>query len=67
MSHSSKLNRLLTQSCGMFFGIALAVWVLRGFEVGILAAIPGGIIWLLFALAIALGIFAYVQKAWLRF
>ncbi|MBF2065587.1 MAG: hypothetical protein IGS39_14380 [Calothrix sp. C42_A2020_038] len=67
MSQSSKLNRLLTQAFGMFFGIALAVWILRGIGIEILAAIPGGVIWLLFGLAIAMGILAYVQKTWWRF
>ncbi|OKH55748.1 hypothetical protein NIES2101_02810 [Calothrix sp. HK-06] len=67
MSQSSKLNRLLTQAFGMFFGIALAVWILRGLGVGILSAIPGGIIWLLLGLAIVFAILAYVQKTWWRF
>lgn len=67
MSQSSKLNRLLTQAFGMFFGIALAFWILRGLGVGILAAIPGGIIWLLLAISIALAILAYAQKTWWRF
>jgi hypothetical protein len=67
VSQSSKLNRLLTQAFGMFFGIALAVWILRGVGIGILAAMPGGVIWLLLGLAIAMGILAYVQKTWWRF
>ena len=67
MSQSSKLNRLLTQAFGMFFGIALAVWILRGIGVGILAAIPGGVIWLLFVIAIILFLLAYAQKTWWRF
>lgn len=67
MSQYSKLNRLLTQTFGMLLGIAIAVWVLRGFGIGILAAIPGGIIWLLLLLAIATGILAYAQKTWWRF
>jgi hypothetical protein len=67
MSQSSKLNRLLMQAFGMLFGIALAVWILRGLGVGILAAIPGGIIWLLFLFAIALAVLAYVQRTWWRF
>lgn len=65
MSRSSKLNQRLTQAFGMFLGIAIAVWVLRG--LGILTVIPGGVILLLFSAAIALGIFSYVQKTWLRF
>ncbi len=66
MSQSSnKLNRTLTQSCGFLFGIAIAVWVLRGF--GILSFMPGGVIWLLFLAAIALGILSYVQRTWWRF
>ncbi|MBF2008209.1 hypothetical protein ACF3DV_00290 [Chlorogloeopsis fritschii PCC 9212] len=62
---SSKLNRTLTQAFGLFLGIAIAVWVLRGF--GILTFIPGGIILLLFVLAIALAILSYVQRTWWRF
>jgi hypothetical protein len=67
MSQSSKLNRRLIQAFGSFLGIAIAVWVFRGFRLGILVALPGGIIWLLFTLAIAFAIFAYVQKTWWRF
>jgi hypothetical protein len=67
VSQSSRLNRRLTQACGMFFGVAIAVWVLRGLGIGILAAMPGGVIWLLFALAIAMGILGYVQRTWWRF
>lgn len=67
MSQSSKLNRLLTQAFGMFFGIALAVWILRGLGVGILAALPGGIIWLLLGISVALFFLAHVQKTWWRF
>ena len=63
--NSSKLNRKLTQAFGIFFGVAIAVWVLRGF--GILTNIPGGIILLLFLGAMLLGIFSYVQKTWWRF
>jgi len=62
---SNKLNRTLTQACGFLFGIAIAVWVLRGF--GILGFMPGGVIWLLFIAAIALLIFSYLQKTWWRF
>ncbi|MEM6753826.1 MAG: hypothetical protein AAF630_12720 [Cyanobacteria bacterium P01_C01_bin.38] len=65
MSQSSKLNQKLTQGFGMFLGIAIAVWVLRG--LGILTFLPGGIILILFLAAIALGILSYVQKTWLRF
>ncbi len=65
MSRSSKLNQRLTQAFGMFLGIAIAVWVLRG--LGILTVIPGGLILLLFLAAIAFGILSYVQKNWLRF
>jgi hypothetical protein len=65
MSQSSKLNRRFTQALGMFFGAAIAVWILRGF--GILTALPGGVIWLLFALAILMGILAYLQRTWWRF
>ncbi|BAY83381.1 hypothetical protein NIES267_28690 [Calothrix parasitica NIES-267] len=65
MSQSSKLNQKLTQGFGMFLGIAIAVWVLRG--LGILTFIPGGIILMLFFIAIAFGILGYAQKTWLRF
>lgn len=65
MSQFSKLNQRLTQAFGMFLGIAIAVWVLRG--LGILTFIPGGVILILFSAAIAFGILSYVQKTWLRF
>lgn len=65
MSQSSKLNQRLTQGFGMFLGIAIAVWVLRG--LGILTFVPGGLILILFLAAIAFGILSYVQKTWLRF
>ncbi|MGB3652822.1 MAG: hypothetical protein WBA41_16625 [Rivularia sp. (in: cyanobacteria)] len=65
MSGSSKLNQRLTQAFGTFLGIAIAVWVLRGF--GILTFVPGGVILLLFLAAIAFGILSYAQKTWLRF
>ncbi|AFY55206.1 hypothetical protein Riv7116_2701 [Rivularia sp. PCC 7116] len=65
MNQSSKLNQKLTQGFGMFLGIAIAVWVLRG--LGILTFIPGGIILLLFTIAIAFGVLSYAQKTWLRF
>jgi len=65
VSQSSKLNQKLTQGFGMFLGIAIAVWVLRG--LGILTFIPGGIILMLFLIAIAFAILGYVQKIWLRF
>lgn len=65
MSQSSKLNQKLTQGFGMFLGIAIAVWVLRG--LGILTFIPGGLIVMLFLIAIAFGILSYVQKIWWRF
>ncbi len=65
MSQSSKLNQRLIQGFGMFLGIAIAVWVLRG--LGILTFVPGGIILILFLAAIAFGILSYVQKTWLRF
>jgi hypothetical protein len=63
--NSSKLNNRLTQAFGVLLGVAIAVWVLRGF--GILTAMPGGVILLLFLGAIALGIISYVQKTWWRF
>ncbi|MEM9926876.1 MAG: hypothetical protein AAF915_24550 [Cyanobacteria bacterium P01_D01_bin.50] len=65
MSQSSKLNQRLTQAFGMFLGIAIAVWVLRG--LGILTFIPGGLILLLFLAAVAFGILSYAQKNWFRF
>lgn len=65
MSQSSRLNQKLTQGFGMFLGIAIAVWILRG--LGILTFIPGGLILILFLAAIAFGILSYVQKTWLRF
>ena len=65
MSQSSKLNQKLTQGFGMFLGIAIAVWILRG--LGILTFIPGGLILMLFFIAIAFAILSYAQKTWLRF
>ena len=65
MSQSSKLNRLLIQGFGIFLGIAIAVWVLRGF--GILTFVPGGIILLFLLSAIAMMILSYIQKIWWRF
>lgn len=62
---SSKLNRTLNQGFGVFLGIAIAVWVLRGF--GILTFLPGGVIWLLVLAAIAMAILSYVQKTWWRY
>ncbi|KST66264.1 hypothetical protein BC008_25175 [Mastigocoleus testarum BC008] len=65
MSQSSKLNRLLIQGFGIFLGIAIAVWVLRGF--GILTFLPGGIIILFLLTAIIMGVLSYIQKTWWRF
>ena len=65
MSQSSKINRLLVQAFGIFLGIAIAIWVLRGF--GILTFLPGGIILLFLLIAIAMGILSYIQKTWWRF
>ncbi|BAZ68168.1 MAG: hypothetical protein KME28_16775 [Pelatocladus maniniholoensis HA4357-MV3] len=62
---SSKLNRRLTQLVGVILGITIAIWVLRGF--GILTFIPGGIILLLFMVAIAIGVLNHLQKTWWRF
>ncbi|MBW4636397.1 MAG: hypothetical protein KME30_32325 [Iphinoe sp. HA4291-MV1] len=62
---SSKLNRTLNQAFGVFLGIAIALWVLRGF--GILTFLPGGVIWLLLLGAFAMAILSYVQKTWWRF
>ncbi|AFY50739.1 hypothetical protein Nos7524_5014 [Nostoc sp. PCC 7524] len=64
MSQSS-LNRRLTQAFGVLLGIGIAVWLLRGF--GLLSFMPGGVIWLLFLGAIALGLIAYAQRTWWRF
>lgn len=64
MSQSS-LNRKLTQVFGVLLGVAIAVWVMRGF--GLLSFMPGGVIWLLLLAAIAVGVFNYVQKTWWRF
>ncbi|MDJ0615805.1 MAG: hypothetical protein QNJ63_03490 [Calothrix sp. MO_192.B10] len=61
----SKLNRRLTQGFGVFLGVAIAVYILRGLE--ILTFIPGGIIALLFVVAIAFGILSYIQRTWWRF
>lgn len=63
--NSSKLNRTLNQAFGIFLGTAIAVWILRGF--GLITFIPGGIIWLLFLGAIAMGILSYVQRTWWRY
>lgn len=65
MSQSSKLNRLLIQGFGIFLGIAIAVWILRGF--GILTFLPGGIIMLFLLTAIVMGLLSYIQKTWWRF
>ncbi|MDJ0695322.1 MAG: hypothetical protein QNJ49_01055 [Mastigocoleus sp. MO_167.B18] len=65
MSQSSKLNRLLVQGFGIFLGIGIAIWVLRGF--GILTFLPGGIIMLFLLTAIVMVILSYVQKTWWRF
>ena len=65
VSQSSKLNRLLIQGVGIFLGIAIAVWILRGF--GILTFLPGGIIMLFLLTAIAMGLLSYIQKTWWRF
>jgi hypothetical protein len=59
------LNRTLTQILGILLGMGIALWILRGF--GILTFLPGGIIWLLFFGAIALGVFSYFQRRWWRF
>jgi hypothetical protein len=63
--NSSKLNRKINQSIGVFLGIAIAIWVLRGF--GAITFLPGGIIWLLVLGAVAMGILSYVLKIWWRF
>jgi hypothetical protein len=59
------LNRKLTQILGIMLGMGIALWILRGF--GILTFLPGGIIWLLFFGAIAIGVFSYLQRRWWRF
>ncbi|WP_250122408.1 hypothetical protein [Chroococcidiopsis sp. CCMEE 29] len=64
MSHSrSSINRTL-QIFAIVLGITLVVWLLRG--IGILTFIPGGIIWLLILMAIAIGIFGLLQRRWRR-
>ncbi|UKO98831.1 hypothetical protein [Nostoc sp. UHCC 0870] len=63
--NQSFLNRLLTQAFGVFLGIGIAVWLLRGF--GLITFIPGGVILLLLLGAIAIGLISYVQKTWWRF
>lgn len=66
MSRSArKLNRILTQAFGVLLGIAIAVWILRGF--GLLSFMPGGIILLLFLAAILMGVASYAQRTWWRF
>lgn len=65
MSQSSKLNRLLIQGFGIFLGIAIAIWVLRG--IGILTFVPGGLILLLVLSAIAMAVLSYIQRTWWRF
>ncbi|MEM7726965.1 MAG: hypothetical protein AAF208_11430 [Cyanobacteria bacterium P01_A01_bin.45] len=65
MSQSSKLNRLLVQGFGIFLGIAIAVWILRGF--GLLLFLPGGVIVLLVLAAIVMGILSYIHRTWWRF
>lgn len=61
----SKLNRRLTQGFGIFLGVAIAAYILRGLQ--ILTFVPGGIIALLFLMAIAFGFLSYLQKIWWRF
>jgi hypothetical protein len=62
--NQSSLNRTLTQIFGIFLGIGLAMWVVRGF--GMLTFIPGGVIGLLLLGAITIGMISYVQKTWWR-
>ncbi|CDN13781.1 MAG: hypothetical protein HRU34_17875 [Richelia sp.] len=61
----SKLNRRFTQGFGIFLGVAIAVYVLRG--LAILTFIPGGVIGLLFLLALFFGLLSYAQTSWWRF
>ncbi|MFM2063455.1 MAG: hypothetical protein RLZZ507_3125 [Cyanobacteriota bacterium] len=63
--NQSSLNRKLTQFLGIFLGMGIALFILRG--LGILTFIPGGVIWLLLLAAIALGIFSRLQRKWWRF
>jgi hypothetical protein len=67
VNQSSKLNRTLTQAFGAVLGLAIAVWILRGFGLAPLTMIPGGLILLLFFAAIFLGILSYAQRTWWRF
>jgi hypothetical protein len=62
--NQSSLNRTLTQIFGIFLGIGLAIWVVRGF--GMLTFIPGGVIGLLLLGAITIRMISYVQKTWWR-
>lgn len=61
----SALNRLLTQAFGVFLGIGIAVWLLRGF--GLISFVPGGVILLFLLGAIAIGLISYAQRTWWRF
>ena len=61
----SKFNRKLTQGFGIFLGVAIAVYILRGLQ--IVTFIPGGIIAILFLVAIAFGFLSYIQRTWWRF
>ena len=66
MSQSRRSKeRVLTQTFGIILGITIAVWLLRGF--GVLAFIPGGVIWLLILLSLVTGILSRLQHMWWRF
>ena len=65
MSQSPNPKNRILQIFSILLGITIAVWLLRGF--GILAFIPGGIIWLLVLLCIITGILIRLQTTWWRF
>jgi len=65
MRQSAKSRNLTLRIFGTFLGVAILIWLLRGF--GILTFIPGGAIWLLLLLAIAAGVWSRVQRRWRRF
>jgi uncharacterized membrane protein YccC len=65
MRQSAKSRNLTIRIFGTFLGLTILIWLLRG--LGILTFIPGGTIWLLLLLAIAVGVWIRVQRRWRRF
>lgn len=65
MRQSAKSRNLTLRIFGFLLGIAILIWLLRGF--GVLTFIPGGIILLLMLGAIAVGIWSRLQRRWNRF